>query len=172
MTLLDYIKEENHKTEAWINSGPNRWQGLYSEDLNYWAEKGIFTAHDLKLDNDRYMLYETVATVYNKSYARGMDIWNMSVAMVDENITFFSKLAQDQFERDVENSNRSVNEFESKVKLIIESGAGDRETALRWLIQDFSDHNLSYGGNYATYHFDLPPSYIKEFDKIMEKQVA
>ena len=173
MTLLEYIRNENKKKQEWVNAGPNRWTGMYSEDLSYWAEKDIFTAEDLKLDDDRNMLYETVSHVYSKSYARGMDIWNMSQSDVSNEIKVFSVIAKRKFEEEIRQSKLNVEKFEQRIEQVIETGAGDRETALRWIIQseDFSEHNMMYGGSYATYHFNLPSSYSEELDNIMNKML-
>ena len=173
MTLLEYIRNENKKKQEWVNAGPNRWTGMYSEDLSYWAERNIFTAEDLKLDDDRNMLYETVAHVYSKSYARGMDIWNMSRADVSNEIKLFSVIAKRKFEEEIRQSKLNVEKFEQRVEQVIETGAGNRETALRWIIQseDFSEHDMMYGGSYGTYHFNLPSSYSAELDNIMNKML-
>lgn len=57
-----------------------------------------------------------------------------------------------------EEERHAIEEFEKRVANVIAMGAGDRETALRW-IMDASDSDGDW--DYLCYHCDLPYGYFK-----------
>ena len=56
--------------------------------------------------------------------------------------------------------------FESQIQAAILSGAADRETAIRWVVEalDLSEGELSYGGEYICFLMGLSFSYTQELD--------
>ena len=58
----------------------------------------------------------------------------------------------------------SIAAFEARVAKTIALGAGNRETALKWIVQseDLDDYNYMPG--HAAWIFNLPHSYDKELD--------
>lgn len=62
----------------------------------------------------------------------------------------------------------AVAAFEARVADIIVSGAGNRETALRWILQgmDLDENDLMYGGDKVCYDLGLPYAMRHEFDPI------
>lgn len=62
----------------------------------------------------------------------------------------------------------AVIQFNDRVAKVIASGASDRETAIRWIIQsmDFDEYDLMYGGDKVCYELGLPYSMQIEFDEI------
>ena len=58
----------------------------------------------------------------------------------------------------------SAKKFEVRVAEVIESGAKDRETALRWIFdaEDITADVEIYRGSYAAYHFNLPYGYFEK----------
>lgn len=75
--------------------------------------------------------------------------------------------ANEEFE---EARNEAVDSFEKLVVETINLGAGDRATAIRWIIigSDFSRYDLMYGGEYCCYLFNLPDNiYKEEFNAIL-----
>lgn len=65
----------------------------------------------------------------------------------------------------------AVTLFNAKVKNIITCGAGNRETAIRWIVQGMglSETDLMYGGDYVCYNLGLPYSMRHEFDPICKE---
>lgn len=60
--------------------------------------------------------------------------------------------------------------FEKRVAELLNIGAGNRATALRWLIQSDSDSiDLMYGASYVCYSFGLPSEYQKELQPIINQ---
>lgn len=61
----------------------------------------------------------------------------------------------------LEEEARAVEEFEQRVQKTIETGAGDRETALRWMMEG-SDCRGDW--EYFCYHNGLPYGYFKKVE--------
>ena len=52
--LSAHLKADNDKTRAWVSEDPeNRFAGLLSEDVQHWAEYGIYTIQELQEYLDR-----------------------------------------------------------------------------------------------------------------------
>ena len=67
-----------------------------------------------------------------------------------------------QQEADREQYLSAIAEFESNVADMIEMGAGDRETALRWIIDAFDEFDQSYieaDPHYMAFEMGFPSSY-------------
>jgi len=56
--------------------------------------------------------------------------------------------------------------FEGQIQAAILSGAADRETAIRWVVEalDLSEAELMYGGEHVCFLIGIPFSYTKELD--------
>jgi hypothetical protein len=61
MTLAEHLAALNAEKLAWIAEDPdNRWTGLYVEDLDHWAEYGVYTVAQFQ----RYELESMVWEMY------------------------------------------------------------------------------------------------------------
>lgn len=62
----------------------------------------------------------------------------------------------------------SVNAFEARVSELISIGAGNRETAVRWIVEslNLSDVDKMYGGSYICHLMGLPYSMSSTFEAI------
>lgn len=57
---------------------------------------------------------------------------------------------------------KNIQEFEATLSQLIEVGAGDRKTALRWLIESTDQAEyLLLPDNYVDFYFGLPWGYVK-----------
>jgi len=56
--------------------------------------------------------------------------------------------------------------FEGQIQAAILTGAADRETAIRWVVEalDLSEGELTYGGEHVCFLMGIPFSYTKELD--------
>lgn len=78
ITLAAHLAALNAEKQAWMDAGPDRWTGLYTEDLIYWAGIGIFTVQDF----ERYELQSLVWDMYKDLTGirpRHMDFDSMSL---------------------------------------------------------------------------------------------
>jgi hypothetical protein len=62
----------------------------------------------------------------------------------------------------------SIKNFESMINDIIDIGADDRETAIRWILESYNYNNYDTHG-YICRDLNIPYSYEKEFKNIMCK---
>ena len=101
---------------------------------------------------------------YAASRSRKQEIWDSYVDQVNV------ELAREHDERQA-----SKIEFEGKIADLISIGAGDRETAIRWLLtsdEDNLDEFKAHGVSWALYEFNLPIDYSQEFGDIRNEMVS
>jgi len=141
--LVKHIEGMNAKTQEWVDAGPDRWASMLTTDVEHWAEYGISTPAEL----DRYLseqdLYELVAQSATKSYARVVlaDIKDKSDEELKAEIEYWGKESERVFEEEKAQADRAVADVEAEIQQYIEYGAGNRETALRWMTQDETFHH-------------------------------
>jgi len=100
---------------------------------------------------------------WNESTMDGkQSIWDGLIRELDE-----------EMERQREAHERAIVAFETRITDTISVGAGDRATAIRWILQamDLSEHDLRYGGSYVCYELGLPYSMESEFNDICKEML-
>lgn len=59
MTLAQHLAALNAEKLAWVAEDPaNRWTGLYVEELDFWAEQGIYTVAQFKRHENETLFWE------------------------------------------------------------------------------------------------------------------
>lgn len=95
---------------------------------------------------------------YEASDERKEEIWNQTMAALE-------------FEIELEklHAETMANTFRARIQETIELGAGDEETALRWILEgeNFSLNDYQYGADYAAYHFGF--DYANEWRDLLDK---
>jgi len=71
-----------------------------------------------------------------------------------------------EFEYQRQEEANAISEFEAKINETINLGAGDRNTALRWLLSNVAEQHHNDAG-YVCYLMRLPYSYEQEFSVIL-----
>lgn len=82
---------------------------------------------------------------------RKQEIWDATLEDLDE-----------ENKRHEEMRNEAVVAFEAIIATSIEAGAGDRETALRWLREVEDDDYMKFDDGYFEYSYGLPYGYLKD----------
>ncbi len=104
MTLAEYLRERNAKTEAWVAEDPdNRWAGLYVEDLSHWAEMGVLTVRDFhryEMESSIWDLYKEVTGIR----PRHMDFKSMSFEELEKEYSYLLDQMKRQEEHWIEES--------------------------------------------------------------------
>jgi hypothetical protein len=61
---------------------------------------------------------------------------------------------------------QAIDDFEATITRTIAMGAGDRATAIRWFVEA-ADTDSLFPGEYLCWQLNLPYSYAKEFDSVI-----
>ncbi len=171
--LVSHIEAKNAKMQKWIDKDPNnRFGGMLVTDPAHWAEYKIYTPAELDRYLDGETLYEMISYCTSKSYARHVlgDLDGVSDEEFQKEMDYWSKQADAHSEQEAKEQKARVEEFEKRVNDTINAGAGDRVTALRWIMQSENMDNERDAG-YICYCLNLPYSYEKEFQPLI-KEVA
>jgi|TARA_B110000438_G_C15794202_1_gene642131 hypothetical protein len=164
-TLVQHIEAINVNTQIWVDADPkNRWAGMVVTDPKHWAEYGITTPAEYDRYQDENTLYELASTAYSKSYARSLNSSDMSDAELQKAITQYGKQAEEQIAFETKMEDENIANFEDRVLDTINDGAGNRETAIRWILdaEGLSDER---DPGFVCYKFGLPYSMENQFKR-------
>lgn len=112
------------------------------------------------LHKDAYGFRPRAHEFYEATPERKQQIWDATVKDLE------CAMAEDKARQD-----NAVQDFEKSVASLITKGAGDRATAIRWIIEatTFTKADLMYGGGYLCYEFGLPyEGYTAEFNEVLK----
>lgn len=171
MELVKHIEALNAKTQKWIDEDPsNRFGGMLVTDPAHWADYGVSTPAELDRYLDEQTLYEMVSYATSKSYARHVvsESSTLSNEEFQKEMDYWSNQADETAKEEAEATTQRVTEFEAQVKHTIAAGAGDKETAIRWIVDGEGLGNEKDMG-YICYSLGLPYSMEKEFESILNK---
>jgi len=132
--LQQYIETENAKWVAECQANGAEWYTTTVTDPAHWAEMGVFTVEDYK----RYQVVSYISDAHKDAYGfrpRGYDWDTMTMDELNQWADELSEEVAREIEREEARNAEAVAEFKSLVQSTIEMGAGDEETALRWLTQ-------------------------------------
>ena len=166
--LTTHIKSINAKHKAEMAANPNIWIGMIVEDAKHWAEYGIYTPAQYDRYMDEVTLYEAVSTATSKSYARSVvaDTEGMTNEEFKKELDYWCQQADNEIKREQEEEANALKEFEKQVINTINTGAGDRNTAIKWILQgEGLDKERDPG--YVCYSLGLPYSMENEFKTVL-----
>ena len=83
------------------------------------------------------------------------DISEMTTEQLERQAASWSDAACEQIAWENEQRKLDVEHFEQIVARTIQSGAGDRATALRWLMEAEDEDDQAYGWEWFRYHYNL-----------------
>ena len=135
--LIKHIEEINAKTQAWMDANPGAWGGMITTDLDHWAEYGVFTVEDYQRYQLEMYIYEGHKDAFGVK-GRHYDFESMSIDDLRAEADYISEQVKITMDREAALEAEDLAAFESLVQKTIAMGAGNEETALRWLTQDES----------------------------------
>ena len=164
--LLDYINDLNAISEAEMAANPNLMIGMLSTDPEFWAERGITHVDDYK----RWSLINYIYDGYKDAYGTRPRHYNfdaMSIAELEAEADSIGEAVVETIDRERAADKAAIEKFEASIASVIEVGAGDRETALRWLTYmcDDSEHWVYNQGFLFT---DYGRALVKEITEILK----
>ena len=177
--LLDHIKQKNAETRAWVEAGENRWAGYSPEEPEFWADRGVYTLDDL----ERWDLESTISDVHKEAYGFRPRGYNFSEMPLDELRALYDRWAEaarQAFDEERAREEAAVEEFENRIESLIEMGAGDRDTAIRWFLDGMELDEFSlHDAGFVCYELGLPYSmetvfqpFLAEMRNAAQEEVA
>jgi hypothetical protein len=64
LTASERAAERNAKTREWVEAEPGRWAGFFSEDDEWWSDRGVFTGLDFECN----MLASEISDTYKERH--------------------------------------------------------------------------------------------------------
>ena len=164
--LINHIKAANEKTQAWVAEDPkNRWAGLYPEDEAHWIERGISTTAELERDELITYIWDGYKSAYGFRPRGQYDFDSMSLAELEAEADRIEKDIEAGLEQDRAREKANIENLESRIKSNIDMGAGDRQTAVRWILQA-EDLINEYDIDYINFSLGIPYGHMKDEFKL------
>lgn len=161
IALRDLLEAEKAKTLAWVAEDPqNRWATYAVVDLDHWAEQGITSVAQYERRNTEMFIWDVYKDVHGIR-PRFLNMSEMSDEELNEFADRLANEAEEEAKREAAREEKAVEKFEAKIAELIEIGAGDRETALRWL-REGDDEQYQYDNGYFEFCNGLPYGYLKK----------
>lgn len=101
LTLAQHLANLNAEKLAWMAEAPDRWAGLWVEDLEHWNSMGIYTVEDFK----RYDLIQLIWDMYKEVTGirpRHIDFDSMSLADLEQEANYLGKRMEEEILADAE----------------------------------------------------------------------
>lgn len=161
--LVAHIQAENAKTQAWVDAAPGRMAGLAPdpvEDAEFYIERGIFTVAQYERDNMEATIHDLFKDVHG--FRNRYDFKNMSDEDLSKEYDYLLEQLEENNKREASLLEAAINRFEQKINELINCGAGDRETAIRWLREAYNDPQVEGDAGYFEYLTNLPYGYLEQ----------
>jgi len=89
---------------------------------------------------------------------RGVDTSNWTLEGFNAQINALSTALEEQMEEERQNQTLAIQRFESRVQDTVLAGAGNRETAIQWIMRD---SGMGDDQEYIEFRFNLPFGYLR-----------
>lgn len=171
IALRDFIEAENEKFVAQAKEhGATAWFTTVS-DPAHWAECGIYNIEQYK----RSSLISYISDVSKdaRGYRTRLNWDEYTMEELEVIADDFTEELRREIKREEEEKQACVAEFERLVKECIDMGAGDRQTAIRWIVEGDDEINLQYdSSDYICCKMGIPYEMSHEFDFLYERLAA
>lgn len=167
MELVKHLEAKNAETQKWMDENPGSWGGMIVTDPAHWAEYGVYTVADFERYELETYIYEGHKDAFGTK-GRHYDFKNMTLAELEKEADYISNAVKNTMREEAEAEKQRITEFEAQIKHTIAAGAGDRETAIRWIV-DAEGLTDEKDLGYICYSMNLPYSFEKEFQQALNK---
>ena len=126
---------------------------------------------------ERESLIQIYSDFYKDAYGfrpRGINYHEFTLDELKEDFARFREVCDENNKLEAEANERAKQEFEARVQSIIEMGAGDRQTAMRWIVDSFEETDFYYDINsVAMYELGLGwTDYARQVAKELEPHIV
>ena len=165
MELVKHIEAINAKTQRWMDENPGSWGGMIVTDPAHWAEYGVHTVADYERYELETYIYEGHKDAFGTK-GRHYDFKNMTMEELKAEADYISNAVKNTMEEEAQAEKQRVEQFEAQVKHTIAAGAGNRKTAIRWII-DGEGLTDEKDMSYICYSLGLPYSMEDELQSAL-----
>ena len=97
-TLLQHIESLNAQAQAWMDANPGDWCSMYTDDMSYWYDMGVYTVEDFK----RNQLINGISDASKDLYGCRMRLdWDeMSIEDMERTYDNICRQLQEQYEEE------------------------------------------------------------------------
>lgn len=171
IALRDHIEAANERFVAQAKEhGATTWFTTVS-DPAHWAECGIYNIE--QYERDSLISYISDVSKDARGYRTRLNWDEYTMEELQVIADEFTEELRRELKREEEHAQNCVAEFERLVKECIDMGAGDRETAIRWIVEGDDEINVSHDDpSYICYRFGLPYSMESEFKSLFQRLAA
>lgn len=167
MKLVDYLKDINNKSRDKMAKNPDWMIGLIVEDPKHWAGYGVHTVEDYKRFELETYIYDAHKTAFGRK-GRHYDFASMSMQELKDEADYISKACDEAMAEEEQAEAQAKADFEKRVSDLIETGAGNREDAIRWILEaeGLADE---HDAGYVCWNLGLAYSEQKTFENLMRR---
>ena len=101
--------------------------------------------------SERDSLIQIYSDFYKDAYGfrpRGVNYHEFTLEELQADFASFEAICESNDKQEKAHDERMIAEFERRVQSVIDMGAGDRETALRWIADSFDENDFGYGAEF------------------------
>jgi hypothetical protein len=118
-------------------------------------------------EEKRMSLIQIYSDFHKDAYGvrpRGVNYSEFTLEELEADFASFQSLCESNDREEEARSNYAIAEFEKRVQSVIDMGAGDRKTALRWIMDSYDGGDMMYGmEGFVSYEMGLGVNdYAKE----------
>lgn len=158
--LQEYIGKLNEEATAAATREGYSLFGTIAHDLAHWNSMGIFTPEDF----DRYMLESRYYNMFKDVYGCRPYI-SAKTMSEDELNDAFARMVGGELTQEALRDQ----EFENELDELLELGAEDRDTALRWMIEGSVDvESRQHGGSFVCYLLNVGEGFAADINRVLE----
>jgi len=104
---------------------------------------------------------------------RGVNYHEFTLEELEADFDRFEQVCEENRKEQEQAYARAEAEFEARVQSIIDMGAGDRKTALRWIVDSYEEHDLWYGAEGIVWNLGVGGSeYGRRLEAELKQLVA
>jgi len=121
---------------------------------------------------ERESMIQIYSDFYKDAYGfrpRGVNYHEFTLAELKADFDSFREVCDENERAEKEANERASVAFESRIQSVIDMGAGDRETALRWIMDSYEEHDFDYGTEGIIW--DLGTGFSTEYSIALSKEL-
>ena len=99
-------------------------------------------------EEKRMSLIQIYSDFYKDAYGfrpRGVNYHEFTLAELEADFASFGEVCEENDRQEKLANDYAIQQFEKRVQSVIDMGAGDRKTALRWILDSYDGGDMMYG---------------------------